>query len=342
MAKKKFFYIIIAVLALARLTACKIDPPKKENVFKNTPIQISAPNYFPKLVIPAQNPTSKEGVELGRRLYYDPILSTNGPLQGLACASCHLQSKSFSNDDPGTSVIPHVNMAWRTNFLWKGGVEGSLEDVMLFEVEDFFKADMNVLQNDPNYPELFDKAFGSSTITSQNAAFALAQFFRTLVSANSKYDQFLRRETALSYSERKGLTIFESEKGDCFHCHSLPLTLDNSFHNTGLDSVFEGEQKGRFLVTSDSSDLGKFMTPTLRNIALTGPYMHDGRFKTLREVIEHYNSEVHQTDQLDPIMTKNGRNGLQLSPQEVDHLIDFLHTLTDTTFTNNSDLSSPF
>lgn len=336
-------YTILLVLA-ANFVSCKIDPPVQngETRHETTSLALSYPSYFPKLNIPPNNPLTVEGVALGRRLYYDPLLSKNGPLNGSACATCHLQEKSFSNNAPGTSVVPHVNMAWRTNFLWNGSVEGNLEDVMLFEVKDFFQADMNLLQNDAVYPTLFNEAFGSEEVTEQGAAYALAQFFRTMVSSNSKYDRYLRREVPLTYSERKGLTIFESEKGDCFHCHALPLSRDNSYHNIGLDSIFDGNNRGRFAYTNDSSDMGKFMTPGLRNIALTAPYMHDGRYSTLREVIEHYNSNVKHSDHLDPIMTKNGGDGLNLSKSEIDHLIDFLNTLTDTTFLNNQNLASPF
>jgi cytochrome c peroxidase len=340
--KKIILYSLLGIFIVGRWTGCKTDTPPPETKSPATPITLDAPKYFPFLTIPQQNPMTKEGLELGRRLYYDPLLSTNGPLQGMACASCHLQSKSFSNNAPGTSVISHINMGWRENFLWKGGIEGSLEEAMLFEVQDFFQVDMNVLQNDALYPSLFEKAFGTDVITPVNTSFALAQFFRSMISSNSKYDKFLRREVALTHSERMGLTIFESEKGDCFHCHSLPLSIDNSFHNTGLDSVFTGDNQGRYMETLDSNDLGKFMTPSLRNVALTAPYMHDGRFQTLRAVVEHYNSKVVQNDQLDPIMTKNGRLGLQLSSEEVDHLIEFLHTLTDTSYLSNPKLASPF
>jgi cytochrome c peroxidase len=327
------------------LVGCKHDPPIGPEEVKppTTHIEFVVPEAFPQVSIPLNNQLTVEGVSLGRRLYYDKLLSKNGPLNGSSCSSCHDQTISFTLNSPGTAVIPHVNMAWRTNFLWNGKIEGTLEDIMMFEVAEFFQADVGLLQNDPVYPGMYKAAFGTSEITRELTAKAMAQFFRRFVSSNSKYDKYLRRETALSFSERNGLNIFQSEKGDCFHCHSLPLSRDNSFHNIGLDSAFDSDNFGRFHITSDSGDIGKFMTPTLRNIELTHPYMHDGRFANLREVIEHYNTGVRQSDYLDPIMTKNRtEDGLGLTNGEINDLISFLKTLTDTSYCRNPNLSSPF
>jgi cytochrome c peroxidase len=324
---------------------CKQDPvvEPKPGAKSPTPVEMEIPPFFPRIKLPDNNPLTVEGIALGRRLYYDELLSKNGPLQGSSCATCHDQKKSFGSNASGTSVIPHVNMAWRTNFLWTGKLEGSLEDAMIFEVRDFFQSDLSELRKTTIYPTLFEDAFGSNEITLENTAFALAQFFRSLTSSNSRYDLYTREQTQFTGQEREGLRIFLSEKGDCFHCHTLPLTRDNSFHNIGLDSVFEGANQGRFLVTGDSNDIGKFMTPSLRNIALTGPYMHDGRFSTLEEVIEHYNTGVKRSDYLDPVMTKIGKErGLRLNPQDKADLLAFLRALTDTSFLNDPSLGSPF
>jgi cytochrome c peroxidase len=240
-------------------------------------------------------------------------------------------------------VLPHVNLGWSTNFLWRGQVQGQLEDVMRFEVEEFFQADPAVLQAHPAYPGLFQAAFGSSTITREAIGKALAQWFRSMISANSRFDQYLRQETAFTPSELNGMVLYLTEAGDCFHCHGLPLLTDNGFHNIGLDSLFAGNDQGRFLETGNTTDIGAFKTPTLRNIALTAPYMHDGRFATLEEVVEHYNSGVLPSPSLDPIMTKPGKeNGLNLSPQEKADLVAFLHTFTDATFVSDTALASPF
>ncbi|MDL5051473.1 cytochrome c peroxidase [Oscillatoria amoena NRMC-F 0135] len=176
----------------------------------------------------------------------------------------------------------------------------------------------------PIYPGLFKTAYGvenvytleyetiKKTITS-----SIAQYLRTLISSQSKFDLFLQHKTNFTNSERIGLSIYMSEKGDCFHCHGFPLMTDNMFHNNGLDSAFAGQNKGLYLVTGNSGDLGKFSTPTLRNIEFTAPYMHDGRFGTLEEVVEFYDSGVKHSETLDPIMTKPGKErGLNLNVYE--------------------------
>ena len=340
--------ILSVMLCLFLFFACK----KKEDssvesneygVYKPTPYTLKYPKHFPVINIPEDNPLTEEGIALGRRLYYDRKLSQNGPKEGASCSSCHFQSSSFTLNTGGTAVLPHVNLGWNRVFLWEGKVEGFLEDIMRFEVEEFFETDVSVLQSDPVYPSMYYKAFGSEKITQEKTAHALAQFFRTLKSTNSKYDRFLKNETSLSAAELRGYNIFFQERGDCFHCHSSPLLTDNQFHNIGLEATFTDDDQGRFHVTGAESDMGKFKTPTLRNIELTAPYMHDGRFATLEEVIEHYNNGVQHSNTLDPIMTKPGKEfGLRLSKHDVDDLIAFLKTLTDSTFTSNPDLSNPF
>jgi cytochrome c peroxidase len=184
--------------------------------------------------------------------------------------------------------------------------------------------------------------FKTGVITSKEVAYALAQFIRTQSSTNARFDQYMRYEANLNASEWRGFVIFNTEKGDCFHCHSIGLFLDNSFHNIGLDSDFSGTDLGRFAVTGDPADIGKFKTPSLRNVELTAPYMHDGRMATLEEVVEHYNSRVINTETLDPILTKpNHLYGLQLSEQDKSDLVDFLKALTDTAFLHDPGLSKP-
>ena len=330
--------------------ACKKDKkssPETNNVHIPTEYTLNYPDYFPLMYVPENNPLTVEGVALGRRLYYDNKLSLNGPLEGLSCSSCHFQNSSFTINAPGIAVLPHVNLGWSRTFLWEGKVEGQLEDIMRFEVEEFFNADMNVLQSDAEYPLLYKKAFGNSTITKEKTAHALAQFFRTLISMDSKYDVYLKHgdfeKAGFTAEERRGYFIFFREKGDCFHCHSNPLLTDNAFHNIGLDSVFEESNRGRYNVTTNGADMGLFKTPTLRNIELTAPYMHDGRFTTLREVVDHYNSGVLHSNTLDPIMTKAGKEfGLLLSEQDKIDLIAFLKTFTDNSFTTNPDHNNPF
>ncbi len=329
---------ILLLLSVAMLFAyCKKDDPDPKPDGR-THVTFVVPPHFPMVDIPADNPLTVEGIALGRRLYYDSLLH---PTNAFSCASCHNQEEGFSLYS--ANALPHVNLAWSQYFLWNGKLEGTLEDAMFFEVHDFFATDLSKLQNDAEYPELYKKAFGTSTITTENTANAMAQFLRTVVSSNSDYDQYFRGEKTLTPSEYRGYLIFNSERGDCFHCHALPLMADNQFHDTGLDSIYNPDNLGRYSVTFLNTDKGRFKTPTLRNIDFTAPYMHDGRFETLMEVVEFYNSGTKHSPNLDPIMTKPGKElGLQLTEQDKIDLVNFLKTFTDYDFLNNQDFSSPF
>lgn len=331
---------VVFLLIIVVIVACKknSDTPEPLPPYDTTGLAISIPANLPQMQIPSYNPTTVEGVALGRRLYYDKLLHPNGEK---SCSSCHLQSNGFTTI--GTNVIPHINLGYSTKFLWNGSTQGTLEDAMVMEVQDFFKTDVSRLQNDANYPTLFYQAFGTTTITTKACAYALAQFQRTLISGNSKFDKFMRHELWLAPDELYGYQVFYSERGDCFHCHSLSLTTDGNLHNTGLDSIFIGEDAGYFNVSNNPADLGKFKTPSLRNCALRTTFMHDGRFTTLEQVVEHYNSGVKITPSVDPIMTKPGKEfGLLLSPAEKLQLKAFLNTLTDSVYLTNSAFSSPF
>ncbi|MBV6404261.1 MAG: cytochrome-c peroxidase [Flavobacteriales bacterium] len=333
-----------ATLVLLCTVACRRDVPEEPSPGTHTtPYSLDLPANFPAPIIPASNPLTQEGIALGRRLYYDTLLSQNGPFQGFACASCHHQPVSFTTPTSGTNVLAHVNLAWSTNFLWNGKVCGTLEDVMRFEVEEFFQVDIAGLNTHPDYPLLFQQAFGADHITTDHVVKALAQWFRRMVSSNSRLDRHLRGEIILTPEEMNGAMTFLSEVGDCFHCHPLPLMTDNGFHNIGLAGSFTGFDVGRYAITGAPMDMGAFKTPTLRNIALTAPYMHDGRFQTLEEVVEFYNSGVQHSASLDPLMTKPGPSlTLGLTPQEKANLVSFLNTLTDETFLTDPALGSPF
>lgn len=340
MLSRSFNICSIFFCALLLICSCKKkeDPLPTGPTVKNdlTPYEITYPNYFPELTIPEDNKLRLEGINLGRTLYYDPILSNNG----LSCSSCHNSKNSFSTY--ASNSLPHINLAWNNVFLWNGKIEGGLENIMMFEVESFFKTDISKLNNSSYYKLLFKFIYNTDSITSKHVAYALSQFFRAMISYNSLCDKFLQRKTNLSQSEMNGFIIFTTEKGDCFHCHSIGLFTDNMFHNIGLDSVFNTLNSGRYSITKNINDIGLFKTPTLRNIELTAPYMHDGRFNTLEEVVEHYNSGVKRSNTLDPIMTKPGKEyGLRLTPNEITDLVAFLKTLTDTTFINNPLLQKP-
>lgn len=295
-----------------------------------TPYYINVPKFFP--AIPNINliKLTKAKVELGKKLYYEKRLSFN---QQQSCASCHVQENSFSHT--GINSLPHINLIYNTNFLWNGKIRNGLLSAMHFEVKDFFKTNPDNIKNE-QYKPLFCKAFGTDEITQEKIAECLMQFISTLIVKDTKFYRYLKGEVILSSSEFNGLNIFTTEKGDCFHCHTLPLFTDNSFRNIGLDSVFNNNM-GLYEITGNVNDIGKFKVPTLLNIALTPPYMHDGRFITLDQVIEFYNNGVKYSPTLDPIMSKNNRlvNGLQLTEEEKSDLKAFLLTLTDTSFVQN-------
>lgn len=353
--RKAFFLLGLAVLL--GITACdrKIMPPPK---WANAPVVLEVPQGFPALPVPADNPLTETGIELGRMLFYDPILSADSTQ---SCASCHAQAFSFSDNGKrwsegidgieGDINAPHiVNPGWGTSFFWDGR-EATLEEqafqpvINPIEMHDDWDNVVMKLERHPTYPKLFYNAFQEVDITSDLVTKAIAQFERTLISGNSRYDKVRLNDPTADFTQEEfnGYITFFTEKGDCFHCHTVDLMTDDEFHVNGVDSVFEGIHAGRFNVTGDSNDLGKWKTPSLRNIAETAPYMHDGRFATLEAVVEFYNSGVHQTPQVDPIMSKPGKQfGLGLTETEKAELVAFLKTLSDTTFLNNPAFSNPF
>ncbi len=324
--------------------------------YQATPFQLEIPLQFqeklPAPLIPEDNPLTEEGVALGRQLFFDPILSADG---SLACAGCHRPQQSF--DDPRQfsigvdgeagfrNAMPLINLAWNFNesFNWSGSAS-SLETQAFepvtnpIEMHNTWPQAVASLQSHPEYPSLFEQAFGSSQIDSALVTKALAQFERTLISGNSKFDRYLNGEATLSESEANGLAVFlDEERGDCFHCHgnpNSPLWTDNIFHNNGLDETFD--DRGRGDVTGDPRDFGLFKTPTLRNLAYTAPYMHDGRFATLDEVIDHYSKGLVYSETIDPLMKKVAEGGVQLTDKDKADLKAFLLSLSDPEFITNS------
>ncbi len=312
-----------------------------DSLAKLTPDTIMTPAYFPDPLIPADNKPYKEIAQLGRMLYYDNILSNDGR----SCGSCHRQEYGFTIPDlyNDVTVLPHVNLAWSTNFMWDGSRKGTLEDIMLFEVKDFFATDLAKVNQNATYKALYKKYYGIESITYKDLAYALAQFIRTQVSAGSKYDRYLRGAYQLSPEELKGYYIFFTEKGDCFHCHINSATTDNLLHNTGLDSIYIKEaDKGYYTSSGKASDLGKFKTPNLRNVALRSHFMHDGRYTSLEEVVDFYDNGMHKVNNLDPVMSLTAKaNGLHLNTFEKQQLVAFLKTFTDSTFLKDTRFSRP-
>ena len=323
--------------------------------YEPTPEPLEIPSLFESSilapVIPIDNPQTQEGVALGKQLFFDPILSGDNTQ---ACADCHAPQNAFSDPDRfstgisgnlgNRNAMPLFNLAWNYDekFFWDGR-SFSLEHQVLVPVADptemgsVWKDLVQELQNHPEYPQKFKDAFGTSKIDSTLVTKAIAQFERTLISANSKFDRYLLGETELTPSELNGFNVFmDGEKGDCFHCHGSdknPLWTDNLFHNNGLDTSFS--DLGLGAITGDPADNGKFKTPSLRNLAYTAPYMHDGRFATLEEVINHYSEGLQNSPTIDPLMKFVGQGGVQLTDQEKADLKAFLLALSDPEFISN-------
>jgi len=343
---------IFTCLLILSLTACKPDLqfPVTDG-HQHTHVDLNT-GGLPPMIIPAENPLSVEGIALGRKLFYDNLLSANNTMN---CGSCHQLRNYFVDSNLALSVgidgiagtrnsMPLFNIGYSKKFFWDGGAAHLESQVMgpitnPVEMHETMANVVNKLQSHPQYPSLFKQAFGTDVVTSKLIFFAIAQFERTLISANSKFDQWKRGEATLTAQEQRGLDVYTNDqKGDCTHCHSLGSTFtDFEFRNTGLDSI--PVDKGRALITLDSDDDGKFKTPTLRNIAMTPPYMHDGRFATLRQCIEHYNKNFKYTKNLAPelkILPKN-----RMTEGDIDDLIAFLETLTDHEFINNKNFDKP-
>lgn len=338
--------------------------------YNPTPHTLIKPEGFPSMLIPSDNPMTEEGIELGRHLFFDPILSADSTM---ACAGCHFPEFSFSDGKKvstgidgiaGTrSAMGIINLGYVEKGLFWDGRVNTLEEQALLPVEDPIELHDtwdNVeqkLKNHPSYPTMFREAFGiadTEDITRDMAAKALAQFERTLISHNSRYDVVkLREEGIFSDSEERGFRMFFDHNqnqglgikdAECGHCHNAPLMTTDEYFNNGLDSVgsltdYLDMDAGQGLVTQDTFDYGKFRAPTLRNIALTAPYMHDGRFQTLEEVIDFYNESPNHTNASN--VDVNIRP-LGLTESQKQDLINFLHTLTDTVFTQNPKFQNPF
>ena len=371
------FLFSIIIISCNKNTETDLIP-----AYKATPYEIEIPHGFPtNLNIPDDNPMTVEGIELGRYLFYDGRISgRTHPDSLMSCATCHIQANSFEcginhpeyiggfthgiTGKPTPHVmLPLLNLVWNSyGYLWNGFVSRdnpmpqyrNIEDLvwMGIVVEHEMNSDTNlskqVIQNIPGYPELFKKAFGTDIVTVDRISKAIAQFIRTFISADSKFDKYLRGEVQLSASELKGFILFTTEEGaDCFHCHGgsgNPLFTTNLFYNNGKDSLFTGEHedlRDRYHITDDPMDLGAYKATTLRNIEFTAPYMHDGRFNNLDEVIEFYSHHLVWSPYINPLMHHIANGGTQLVPSEKADLKAFILTLSDTSFINNPDLGKP-
>ena len=345
--------ILISILLLFILANCQKESPVYTS-YQPVPLTIDTPENFPPIIHPEDNPLTEEGVELGRHLFWENKLSGNN---SIACANCHLPQYAFSDpnkfsigihgDSGKRNSMVLQNLAWSENFFWDGR-SLTLEEQILVTILDSIEMDetwsnfLSEIRYDNNYRDLFYKAFGTLEPDSTHAAKALAQFVRTMVSTNSKYDRYLRQEATLSQEESAGLASFNDlNGGDCFHCHGGILGTDNSFKNNGLDEL--PMDSGRGLVTGLESDNFKFKVPSIRNIEYSAPYMHDGRFNTLDEVINFYSTGIHSNSpNIDPLIEFASQGGVQLNPQERTELKAFLLTFSDPDFIYNPKFSNPF
>lgn len=320
------------------------------------------PSNFPGMVQPADNPMTVDGIQLGRMLFYDPILSIDSTL---SCSSCHLQAGNFTDNLPFSfgvnqamtlrSSMSLVDIGFHKDGLFWDGRSASIEELSLLpivdplEMQNTWEKVEEDLRQHPEYPVAFRKAFGITSTQEINrdlATKSIAQFLRSMISSGqSRYDKFARGEAGMTEKEIDGFLMFfdlrpgELPDAECGHCHAAPLFTTNEFFNNGITASpdFQGfPDQGRGAITGDPTENGKFKVPSLRNISLSPPYMHDGRFQTLEEVIDHYNSGGKQSPNKHPLIAPLGLNTYQKEA-----LLAFLQTLTDTSFLQNPEYSDP-
>jgi cytochrome c peroxidase len=314
---------------------------------KNDTLKIVVPKGWPKPVYDfTKNPVTAKGFALGRKLFFDPLLSKDSTT---SCASCHLLYTNFTHVDHALShgilgkkgirnTLSIINTAWSKNFMWDGGIN-NIEVQPLAPIENPVEMDSNLqsiitkLNRSKNYREKFKAAFGSDEITGQFVLKALAQYMVSIQSYNSKYDKVMRKEPGVAFNEyeAKGLKLFRKH---CASCHTEPLFTNNAFENNGLrpDSILR--DGGRIKITKLAADSLKFKVPSLRNIEVSYPYMHDGRFRNLQMVLFHYSDDIHSSSTLSPKLSKN----LNLTEQDKNYVIAFLKTLTDEEFLRDTKL----
>lgn len=343
------------------MTSCK----KGELKPYAQPYTLEEPTHFPKMNIPADNPMTVQGVELGRKLFYEKRLSGDN---SMSCGGCHMPQSGFSDPEKFSTGIDGlkgdrnsmalVNLGYQKFFFWDGRAK-TLEEQILgpvpnpIEMHQSWKNATLKISADAVYRTEFHAAFGTDEIDEYAITKAIAQFLRTMISGKSKYDVLYKEENNFTLSaedqvvfgqitneEKAGYDLFLSlNGGDCVHCHNGPLMQLNIFANNGLDATFSDLGKGG--VTGLPQDMGHFKVPSLRNIAQTAPYMHDGRFETLDEVIEHYSSGIQLSSTISPTIEFAALGGVQLDLQEKDLIKKFLLTLTDEDFLKNPKFAPP-
>ncbi len=347
MCKPANIFFLFGVLIFA---SCKVDPKIIEPLPVSGLVEVVPEGWpLPKYTF-SVNTLSEEKFALGRALFYEPMLSADN---SVSCGSCHQQFAAFANADHavshgindlvGTRNSPGIfNLAWHPYFMHDGGIN-HIEVQPLGPITNTLEmgADINPvivkLQASSRYRDLFKKAYGSDTVNTQKMFRAMAQFMGLMYSYNSKYDYYKRQENneTLSDAELRGYNLFISK---CSSCHTEPLFSDFAFRNNGLPVNVFVKDSGRAHITGLPGDRYKFKTPSLRNIAKTAPYMHDGRFTTLQQCLDHYTNGVTNLTNLDPLLQNNG---VQLSANDKQDIIAFLQTLTDYKFLGDKRFSDP-
>lgn len=336
------------------LSACgpETDPEIIPKTNPNDSVAIvSASSEMPPVRISEDNPFTKAGIDLGRHLFYEKMLSGDN---SQACADCHVQHLGFTDNEKAVSegitgamgnrnAMPIFNLMWHDNFFWDSRSVSMREQVLLpiqnpIEMNATLEDVLQKLNTSPFYREKFKTAFGIDVIDTTHVAKAMEQFLFSVISENSKFDRFNRGEAVLTDAELRGFERLKV-KG-CFNCHKGNLFMDQLSHNTGLDLAPEDE--GLYLTTGNSSDIGKFKTPTLRNVMVTAPYMHDGRFKTIEEVLDFYDNDIQfNSPNVDKDLLEIGTRA-KLSAQDIADVKEFLKALTDYQYLGDGRFTNPF
>ena len=340
-------YILLFIIPF--LWSCSKN---EESEYKDIPINFKVPSNFPPLSYDLEgNPISEKGFELGKKLFYDGRLSSDGTI---SCGFCHEQQHAFThhghtvsqgvNGQIGTRNSPSIqNLGYQTTFMFDGATEHlNLQPIIpitsAIEMNGNFSQIVAMMNGDAEYRKLFGLAFPGKPINTENMLKAMGQFLVMVTSSNSRFDKFRRNEDGgtLTQEEQDGYVVFKQK---CASCHATDLQTDNSFRNNGLVVNPIVNDVGRYRVTLLDSDKYKFKVPSLRNIEKTKPYMHDGRFLTLEAVLEHYNSGIVNSATLDQSLNNNGTLGIPLTTIEKSKIITFLKTLTDNQYLTDTRFS---
>lgn len=354
----KLSHFVFLIGFIAVVICCKqqslTSGPKNKKANKDSIINFTYPSHFPEPEYDfSKNPLTKKGIELGRMLFYDPILSSDSTI---ACASCHQPFAAFSHmqhplshgvkRNLGDRNTPGIfNLAWSPYFMLDGGIPNL--DVLALkpitnpvEMNEKLENVLAKLNSSKVYRSKFKDVYGSKTITTDVMLKSISQFLVSIVSFNSKYDQYMQGKDTLSKTQLRGLALVRK---NCTPCHAGELYTDFKFRNIGLDTVkYSSEDLGRERYTVQKSDRRKFKTPTLRNFNLTSPYMHDGRAYGLNHVLAMHDTLIQDNDLLDPLFKQDGKTGIRLTTEEKLDIYFFILTLTDGKMVHNPAYTTPF